>query len=277
MSVVDSPQVGPVALDPAAAADDPSWRRCLAGIGARTLFAFDYDGTLAPIVPAIDQAWMSDGTQAAFARLLGVAGARVAIVSGRESHDVQRYVAGLAPLAPGYIIGNHGADRLEPNDFAPRFAIWRPQLAAAVARVPGAELEEKTLGFSLHWRKSPDPAQAEQLLGAAARALVDAQIIGGKLVFNVLPKEAPHKGHALARLAEDAGFEHVLFVGDDVTDELAFGHEHSALFTGIRVGPLPDSGTRAGYWLPDQHAVDGLLRRITEILHDLAPASSVAG
>lgn len=251
-------------------ADDPSWRECLAGLGPRTLLAFDYDGTLAPIVPDIGRAYMTEPTQSALARLLGVAGARVAIVTGRESQDVRRYFEPLAPLAPGFIVGNHGADRIEAAEVAPRLAAWRPQLEAAVAQVPGAELEAKSLGFSLHWRKAADAELAERVLGAAASSLQDAQVIAGKLVLNVLPKEAPHKGHALASLAEEGEFTHVLFVGDDVTDELAFAHAYGVPFTGVRIGEPPSSGTKATYWLREQSAVDELLRRITAILQQQA-------
>jgi len=258
-----------------APAGDPTWQACLAPVGPRTLLAFDYDGTLAPIVTDITAAWMTDTMQAAVMRLLGLASSRVAIVSGRESDDVRRYFERVLPLAPGFIVGNHGADHLEPAEIAPRLAVWQPILAAAVAKVPGAELEPKSLGFSLHWRQSADPALAERVLGEVARSLQDAQVIDGKFVFNVLPKEAPHKGHALAELAADGDFDHVLFVGDDVTDELAFAHAYALPFTGIRVGKPAGAGTKAAYWVRDQRGVEELLRRLTALLKEQAPAQSV--
>jgi len=253
-----------------ASADDPGWRAALAKVGPRTLLAFDYDGTLAPLVPDIGEAWMTDSTRTAMARLLGVAGARVAIVSGRESDDVRHYFAPLEPLTPGFVVGNHGADHVDPEDVAPQLLAFRPILEAAVARVPGAELEPKSMGFSLHWRKSADPAAAERVLGEAVRSLEDAVVIGGKHVFNVLPKGAPHKGEALARLAAEHDFDHVLFVGDDVTDELAFGHAYEVPFTGIRVSDPPPGGTRAEFLLREQSGVDTLLRNLGEILVDAA-------
>lgn len=256
--------------------NDATWRECLAPVGPRTLLAFDYDGTLAPIVTDIAEAWMSETMQAAVMRLLGLAGSRVAIVSGRESDDVRHYFQRVQPLAPGFVVGNHGAEQLDPVELLPRLSAWRPRLEEAVAQVPGAELEAKSLGFSLHWRKAADPEHAERVLGAAARSLQDAQIIGGKCVFNVLPKEAPHKGHALAELAAEGDFDHVLFVGDDVTDELAFAHAYALPFTGIRVGEAPASGTKASYWVRDQGGVEELLRRLVVVLKEQAPAQSVA-
>lgn len=264
----------PRELDPHAAESDPTWAACLGGVGSRTLLAFDYDGALAPLATNIRNAPMSEATQAAVQRLLGIAGGRVAIVSARESADVRARFAPLAPLAPAFVVGNHGADGLDPETVRPRLDAWRKLLQAAVDQVPGAELETKSLGYSLHWRQSPDRALAARVLGGAAHSLPDARVIAGNTVLHVLPIEARHKGQALEQLVADGGFDHVLFVGAEAAAEPAYSHRYSVPFTGIHVGA--SGALRAAFFLREPGLVDTLIVRLTQLLQELAPADSIA-
>ena len=76
----------------------------------RPLLAFDFDGTLAPIVARPDEARVAEAVSrglAALARDLPVA-----IITGRSVADVRPRLG----FAPHYVIGNHGAeDPVEPQ------------------------------------------------------------------------------------------------------------------------------------------------------------------
>ncbi len=85
-------------------------------VRAPVLFAFDFDGTLAPIRPRPDDVHVS-ATIAL--RLDKLARARpVAIVTGRRIADVRERLG----FTPAWIIGNHGAEDEGDPDAAARAA-----------------------------------------------------------------------------------------------------------------------------------------------------------
>src|SRR5947208_3133074 len=77
----------------------------------RTLCAFDFDGTLAPIVPHPDQAVMSDRTKGLLCRLATIYPSIV--VSGRARADV---LSKLRCVHLEAVIGNHGAEGEETQN-----------------------------------------------------------------------------------------------------------------------------------------------------------------
>ena len=76
------------------------------------LLAFDYDGTLAPIVDNRAHAPMRARTRALLGKLCHRF--RCAVISGRARQDVSRYLRSLAMFA---VVGNHG---MEPGPIAAR-------------------------------------------------------------------------------------------------------------------------------------------------------------
>ena len=97
-------------------------------------------------------------------------------------------------------------------------------LEPETARWPGLEIENKGLSLALHTRRVARPRQAEASLVRAAKALAGARVRKGKRVVDVVSKEAPDKGEALAGLIKRAGATCVLFAGDDETDEDVFAN-----------------------------------------------------
>jgi trehalose 6-phosphate phosphatase len=219
----------------------------------RTLLAFDFDGTLAPIVSARTRAGMRPRTQRLFGQLCELY--PCAVISGRSWKDVRR----RAPDARvKYFVGNHG---LEPGRNLERFArVTRrmtPLLARALTPERGVEIEDKRYSLAVHYRKAQHKKRARAAIEAAVRALPEPmRIIGGKLVVNVVPAGAPHKGDALLQLRKKARAELTLFVGDDVTDEDAFAMDLPGL-VGVRVGRTQRSA--AAYYLREQREIDRLL------------------
>src|SRR5512134_2919992 len=115
----------------------------------RTLLAFDFDGTLAPIVDDRSAAAMRAETRA----LLRATSLLYpcAVISGRTRADVAARVQDVPLVA---IVGCHGA---EPG-FGPidtglerRVASWRAALSGALADAD-VEIEDKRLGIALHYR-----------------------------------------------------------------------------------------------------------------------------
>ena len=76
---------------------------------AGALVAFDYDGTLAPVVPRPEDAVAADGAVAELARVAGLVRA-VALVTGRPA-DVVVELGGLADVPGLVVLGQYGAQR----------------------------------------------------------------------------------------------------------------------------------------------------------------------
>lgn len=233
------------------------------------LVAFDFDGTLAPIVGDRRAAAMRPATLALLRRV--AERYPTIVVTGRARADALGRLRGVGLRA---VVGNHGA---EPARAGPGARRWRGQVRAwaralgEVARkLPGVEIEQKELSVTAHYRHAADPERARRLLLHAAAALGGGRVVGGKRVVSVLPAGAPHKGHALADAARRWGARRVLFLGDDETDEDAFAHPLGVPATMVRVGAR--QGSRAGWFLRDQVEVDQLL----EVLAGQAAPVSVA-
>ncbi len=232
--------------------------------GARTLFAFDFDGTLAPIVARRAAAAMP-ATTLRLLRQLGVL-APVAVVSGRRLKDLR---ARLAPR-PAYLIGNHGienpvATRAALRDAQRLSTTWATALSVKSDReLRNVDIENKRYSLALHYRTAPDPARARRAVLRAIRALTPApRIVPGKRVINLLPPDAPDKGRALQQLLRATQFQHMLFIGDDVTDEDVFALRDRRIVS-VRVGKSVAS--RARYYLRAQPEIDVVLRHLVDRL-----------
>jgi trehalose 6-phosphate phosphatase len=223
----------------------------------RALLAFDFDGTLAPIVDEPGRAQMRPETSA----LLRVAALLYpcVVVSGRSRADLAPRLSGVPLVA---WVGNHGAEAgFGPVDRSPRGTVlgWRAALAARLGDLTGVEIEDKGLSIAIHYRRAADPEVAERAIRAAADGLPGARVFGGLRVVNAVPAEAPTKGDAITELLERSGCRTALYVGDDVTDEDAF---RAPGVVGVRIGSCEESA--AAYGLTSQQAVDDLLRLLVD-------------
>ena len=235
----------------------PKGRRELRKLAAsRALLAFDFDGTLAPIVRHADRAAMRPRTRA----LLAEVASRFpcAVVSGRARADLRHRLAGI-PVR--WLIGNHGAEGLlEPREARRMRGVvraWRDDLQARLDPAAGVRIEDKKLSLSVHYRGVPRPAAARRTILAAVSGLPGVRVVEGKRVVNVVLASAPDKGSALTHLVGVARPERVLFVGDDDTDEDAFGRGLGVPVTTVRVGFRGRS--RANFFLIGQDAMDRML------------------
>jgi trehalose 6-phosphate phosphatase len=229
---------------------------------AGTLIVLDFDGTLAPIVGDRSAAGLSRRTRAVLGRLAGLY--PVAILSGRGVEDVRRRLDGVDVR---WVVGSHGAEW--PGEVTEHRAWlvlvqgWRRVLEKRLARVQGVELECKPLSLTVHYRQSTNPDRTVTRIQEAIRDLPGAAVVLGKMVVNLLPEGAGDKGTALQRLVSLAGAERVLFIGDDVTDEAAFGARLDVPAVMVRVGRT--TGSLAGHWMRRRADVDLLLDRLVRL------------
>ncbi len=234
-------------------------------LAAPALLAFDFDGTLAPIVDQPQDAYMEGGTRATLAALCE--SAPVAIISGRSVADLRRRLG----VTPKYLVGNHGLEGIPDNDdrlaaYRAACAGWHAQLMRLLTgdAAAGVVLEDKTYSLTLHYRLAPDPqAAAHWLHGVLAELRPAPHVIGGKHVFNLMPEQTSNKRHALQSLLRREGLEAALYAGDDDTDEAIFAQAPPQWLT-VRIEPSPVSGAR--YFLRRQAEMAMLLENIARAL-----------
>ncbi len=243
----------------------------------RVLLAFDYDGTLTPIVSRPEDARLGEETRALLGTLSCRPRYRVAVVSGRRLDEV-RDLVGL----PGLIYaGNHGLE-LEGGGWRflhPAGEKARPVLEAAAAElqkglagIAGARVEDKGLTISVHLRRvsrEDRPRALETVNAAAARRSGELRVTRGKEVIEFRPAVDWGKGEILAWLAEKIGREKpgspvlTVYTGDDRTDEDAFLAVGESGIT-IKVGGA-GKPSAAAYRLEDCAGVKIFLARLRSL------------
>lgn len=235
----------------------------LATLGAfassNVLLAFDYDGTLAPIVSTPSRARMRAETR----RLLGQIARRYpcVVISGRRLDDVSKRLNGI-PI--WYVFGNFGNEPAAANSRSSETVRdWMPRLTERLPTHRGMVVEEKKYSVTIHYRHVRDKRRALAAIDDAIRELPDVRILGGLHAVNLLPGGGPDKGVALQQARRQFACDHAIYVGDDETDEDAFASAGPDRLLSIRVGWRRASC--AGYCLTRQAEIDTLLRILVSL------------
>jgi trehalose 6-phosphate phosphatase len=217
------------------------------------LLAFDFDGTLAPIVDDPASPSMRPETRHLLAQVAQLY--PCVVISGRPEQDVLRLLAGVTVW---YVIGNRG---LYPPPALERLSAdvgrWERTLADRLGRIDGVLIENKGISLAVHYRRAAERERARAAIAEAAALLDQVRVVQGKEVVNFLPEDGPDKGRSLERVRTQLGCGAALYVGDDETDEDAFRLEG---VTGVRVGHR--EGSAARYFVGDQEEVDDLLEQL---------------
>jgi trehalose 6-phosphate phosphatase len=253
--------------------DDASCGLLTEFVRANPLLAFDFDGTLAPIVAERGEARMRASTTGLLVRACSLFTS--AIISGRSRADV---VARLPGHCVKHIVGNHG---LEPAPgmwtFAREIGAMRAEITMRLCPDLDVEIEDKRYSLAIHYRKASDKRQTRAaILRASARLRSKPRVVLGKCVVNLVPAGAPDKGIALERLRMAEKADRAIYVGDDVTDEDAFALEASGRVLAIRVGL--ERTSKASHFVRDQGGVDELLARLISLRsEEQGPGAACSG
>jgi trehalose 6-phosphate phosphatase len=228
---------------------------------ASALLAFDYDGTLAPIVGDPSRARLRARTR----RLLIAVAERYPciVISGRSCEDV---AARLEDVPLWTVFGNHG---WPPWGRHPPYAThvheWAASLRRRLRDYPGVIVEDKTYSVAVHYRCVRRKRAVRDAIRDAVADLQGVRVIGGKESVNLVPLGAPNKGTALEWARTILACDCAVYLGDDDTDEDAFGAATADRLLSIRVGAARASTAR--YYVRRQQDVDALL----DVLVSLRP------
>jgi trehalose 6-phosphate phosphatase len=233
-------------------------------MAAAPLLAFDFDGTLAPLVARPADARPSRAVSLRLRRL--AARLPVAVISGRALADLRPRLG----FEPAWCIGGHGAEDDGDAQTRAASAHWAQALQAArqciqrhaaVLEAAGVTVEDKAASLALHDRLAPDLARARAVMAEVLAQLGPGfNVFTGKRVVNITAQGSPDKADALRALAARSGAGAALFVGDDVNDEPVFAAAPPSWLT-VRVG-REDSTSVARYAIDSQADMALLLDRL---------------
>ena len=233
----------------------------------------DYDGVLTPIVdePAaatLDPA-MRDAVVAAAAAL------PVAVISGRDLDDVR----GMVDVPGIAYAGSHGFDMLlaagdrerKGDEYLEDLDDAQRRLDEQIGDLDGVTVERKRYAIAVHTRRARD-ADVRERVGRVVEAVAGdhdrLRVTGGKDIEEFRPNIEWDKGRALSRLMEvlalDTDRHPPIYIGDDITDEDAFG-AIAGTGIGIVVAGERDRSTVADLRLDNTYETADLLRLLTDL------------
>jgi trehalose 6-phosphate phosphatase len=241
-----------------------------------TLYAFDFDGTLAPISPDRDSVKIPSSVHEPLQEL----GTRApcAVISGRALADLAPRVDRAVP----HLIGNHGLESPCTTSAALLSAEhvcaeWMQRVNTDFAeplKHYGVEVEQKRYTLTFHYRGVSKPGKVRTALILLLDQLTPVpRLIFGKASVNVLYPGQEGKGHAALALMKHLRQTQLFFIGDDDTDEDVF-ELSEGLAVGVRVGAHEKSG--AGYFIHHQREIEEVLRFLIHCF-DRTPGSQTSG
>ncbi|MFL5767342.1 MAG: trehalose-phosphatase [Actinomycetota bacterium] len=224
----------------------------------------DFDGSLSPIVAHPGLAAPANGVVDVLTDLAR-AYAVVALISGRRTEDLRRMVDVDGIVYEG-LYGLAAAPQRE-----------EPEVERAIAGVPNAWAEAKGgNAVSVHYRQSPDPAEARRMLLerlAPVAAATGRRVIEGKQTVELVPQGVPLKGGVVGKLLSEHHLRAALYAGDDAADLEAFaelerarGHGVAVLRVAVRGSETPPDLMEASDEIVE--GPDGLV----QLLRELVPA-----
>ncbi len=196
------------------------------------LVASDFDGTISPLVSTPSEARIDARCAEALARLSALACTNVSVISGRGVLWLREATRAI----PGAMLyGSHGAEEVIRTgardgdgdvvvDVCDNGAVARVGEAfeALAARWPGCLVERKAVGVAFHYRQA-DPSSASEIIAEAERtATVPGVVVRHGSMVVEAAASTKTKGDAIRRATYRSGASHVIFLGDDTTDEDAF-------------------------------------------------------
>lgn len=220
----------------------------------KRLMLFDYDGTLVPFADEPDKAAPDDELLGILSRLASAAGNELVILSGRDRHTLDRW---FGDVGPG-LIAEHGVWMKDKNGawsmIEPLKNDWKdqvkPVLELYVDRTPGSMVEEKDYSLVWHYRKS-DQRLGALRAGELKERLLDItnalglSVLEGSKVLEV-KNRGINKGIAARKYLDQGGWDFIIAVGDDWTDEDIFAAVPDSAYS-IKVGV---GFTRARFTIP---------------------------
>lgn len=221
----------------------------------------DLDGTLVEFAAHPEQVVASHELRELLTKLSRAMNGAIALVTGRSIASADAVLDGVLV----HVAGVHGFERRtgaqiirtrgDTSAISQALAEARSMVAKGSL---AADIEDKGAALALHYRGSPDAAQAVRRAAAELAQRHALSILEGSMVVELTLGQRT-KGDAIADFMADAPFagRTPVAVGDDITDEDAFAAVERARGVSVLVGPMRNSVAR--FHLKDTRAVTSWL------------------
>jgi trehalose-phosphatase len=251
----------------------PNVTACLSEIdrlvegGNQILLATDFDGTLCTVCESPSNVVVPKMILESLRQLSNSPGIAIAVISGRTLDDLTRKLPlpvvlagnnGLAIRGPAFQFEYAGARLLRP-----KLAEACLHLAEAVARWKGAQVEDKALTATVHYR-NVNRVDHYALIRAVRQCMAAYDGLfgmrAGLEAIEIHPRGAWDKGTCLRWIKRRLTLESSasICIGDDLTDESMF--EANVNQMNIKVGTIGRSA--AGFQVADVYEVAALLAHL---------------
>jgi trehalose 6-phosphate phosphatase len=252
------------------------------------LIGFDFDGTIAPIVPDPRAARAHPAAVPVLTRLAPAVRA-LAVITGRPAAEAVAY-GGFDAVRGLIVLGHYGWQRWQDGELTtpeppPAVETARrrlPRLLRQAKAPDGIWVEDKMHALAVHTRRAADPEGAlarlrEPLTRLAAELGLAAE--PGRLVIE-LRSRGVDKGSALTGLVQETTARSVLFCGDDLGDLAAFDAVRKLRANGIPgctvASASPESPQVAAAADLVVDGPDGVVRLLSAIADRVSPGRLAA-
>ncbi len=213
----------------------------------------DLDGTISETASTPRQARVSSTCRERLTQLVQRL-PLVAVVSGRPIVEAREMMAVEGLM----YVGIHGLELWLGGaiEIWPGAEDYRSKISAALkdviehVNIEGIYFEDKGVTASIHYRLSPEPEVARDLILkeiAGSNAATGLRILEGRKVIDLRPPLDASKGIAVLELVRRYQLRAALYMGDDLTDVDVFialrrGHTEQP-FRGLSVGVVAEEAT----------------------------------
>jgi trehalose-phosphatase len=235
---------------------------------------FDYDGTLTDFTDHPAEARLTDELSRVLGAVARLPGVTAGVISGRALDDLKQMVnvPGLCYAGTsGLEIEYDGTTITHPLVAHSTKLVGEVATALEVAlrEFPGAWVERKPFGITVHYREVDGKLVScllEELERVLSRWSDRVHVVIGAKAVEITPNLGWTKGTAVQHLLERVGEREciVLYAGDEASDVEALWNV--GIHHGIAIGVGPAPCTTAEFNLPDTRAVQNLLEELGSAL-----------
>jgi trehalose-phosphatase len=240
-------------------------------LAKRVTLLSDFDGTLVPLQRRPGDVRLPSSLRRLFRRLMR-GGIKVGVISGRAIQDVRKKV-GIDGI---WYAGSHGNFLTDPRGrplclLPPEMSSQMKCISRLLQRrfrcASGLEVEPKDGTVAVHYRRATNTerAWAYQVLREVLASEKHLRLMQGKKVWEFLPQGAVDKWKAVQVILNREHFvlgkDLLVYLGDDVTDEVVFRK-----MCGLSVSVGEALRTAADFYLASHVEVKEFLQRIDDIM-----------
>ncbi len=233
----------------------------------RLVMFLDFDGTLVRIAPLPGNVRLEDGTRDVLRKLAAHRNVTLAVISGRQRAELQRYIGIRKMKYMGLYGWESNGNRRVP--FSDRVALVRAlvSLLAELPAYPRVWIEPKRNSFSVHLKGASGETRrrVRQQVRKRVKPLRETlKVMANLRDMEVAPVSIGDKGVAVRKFLDEPAMRGAMpiYFGDDFSDEPAF----AAARKGISILVGKRRTTRAQFCLRGPAEVAVALSRMEEII-----------